>query len=232
MGEQPPPIPEVVPMTRLEDVRRRAERYLAQDPRVRRWRIGTDGEIALEVLVEGAVPPQDRYQIVELLGKPLFRIDRPEGALDALLDDLVVVRVDVDGLREEPLPEDPSQALQHLHQRFWVDVWVAYGFLERGKPYQAIKWLTDLRETLFAVGRISAGNPKLRDEEAIPEAAHGALAETCCKPESQAIGRALLFAISVYRQTRHEAAHRLQMAFNEETELTLTRHLEERFGAI
>ncbi len=219
-------------MTRLEDVRRRAERYLAQDPRVRRWRIGTDGEIALEVLVEGAVPPQDRYQIVELLGRPLFRIDRPEGALDALLEDLVVVRVDVDGLREEPLPEDPSKALEHLHQRFWVDVWVAYGFLEREKLYKALKWLTDLRETLFAVGRLSADNPKLRDEEAIPEALHGALAQTCCKPEPEAIGKALLFAIFVYRQTRQDAAQRLKLGFNEETELALIHHLEERFGTI
>lgn len=219
-------------MTGLEDVRRRAERYLAEDPRVGRWRIRTDGTIALEVLVEGAVPPQDRYQIAELLGRPLFRVDRPEGALDALLEDLVVVRVDVDGLREGEATEEPTMALARLHHRFWVDLWVTLGFVERGKPYKALKWLADVRETLFEVGRLAADNRSLRDEDAIPEELRGALAQTCCKPEPAAIGQAMLFCAFVYRRLRQGAEHRLATTFNEDTELMLIRSLEERFGAL
>ncbi|MBU6429843.1 MAG: hypothetical protein KGR26_12595 [Cyanobacteria bacterium REEB65] len=219
-------------MTSLDEVRRRAEQYLARDPRIGRWRIRTDGVIALQILVEGAVPPQDRYQIVELLGRPLYRVDRPEGALDALLADLVVVRVDVDGLREEPPAEDPAQALQRLNGQFWVDLWVAVGFLERGKLYQALKWLAEIRENIFAVGRLAADNPMLRDEEAVPEALRPALAQTCGRPEPQAIGQALLFCTFVYKKTRQDAAHRLALAFDEETELVLIQQLEQHFGQI
>lgn len=219
-------------MTALESLRRRAEAYLKEDPRVRRWRVRTDGAIALEIIAQGSVPPNDRYQIIESLGRMLFRVDRPEGALDALLEDLVVVRVDVDGIQMEPPPLDPGERLQAINHQFWVDLWVAYGFLQRGKPWKAIKQMADLRELIFEVARLAADDSAQRDEEGIPNALKGAFAQTCCKPEPQPIGQALLFMIYVYLQIRRGASHRLQMVFNENTEAGLIAHLNQAFGQI
>lgn len=218
-------------MSELETLRRRAEAYLAEDPRVRRWRVRTDGAIALEIIVQGAVPPQDRFQIVESLGKPLYRIERPEGALDAVLDDLVVVRVDVDGIQPEiPYHEEAEESMGRLNHRFWVDLWVAYGFLNRGRVWKAIKQLADLREVIFQMAHM-LHDSTMRDEEVIPEELRGALARTSCRPEPEEIGQALLFAAFVYRRVRQDAAHRFKVAFQEESELRLIDHLTQRFGA-
>ncbi len=215
----------------LDRLRHRAEAYLKEDPRVRRWRIRTDGAIALEIIVQGAVPPQDRFQIIEALGKPLYRTEREEGALDALLDDLVVVRVDVDGIQPEPHGDEPEERISALNHRFWVDVWVAYGFLNRGRIWKAIKHLADLREIIFSLGHL-IHDPSRRDEEIIPEALRGALAQTCAGPDPQEIGRALLFMIFVFRRIRQDAEHQYKLSFNEETEQRLIEHLNEVFGAI
>lgn len=217
-------------MSELEMLRRRAEAYLKEDPRVRRWRVRTDGAIALEIIVQGAVPPQDRFQIVESLGKPLYRVERPEGALDAVLDDLVIVRVDVDGIQPElPYHEEPEETLGHLNHQFWVDLWVSYGFLNRGKYWKAIKQIADLREVVFQVAHM-LHDSTMRDEEVVPEELRGALAQTSCKPEPEAIGQALLFAAFVYRRVRQDASHRFKVAFNEESELRLIDYLNDKFG--
>ncbi|MBM3268134.1 MAG: hypothetical protein FJZ01_10850 [Candidatus Sericytochromatia bacterium] len=215
----------------LDTLRHRAEAYLKEDPRVRRWRIRTDGAIALEIIVQGAVPPQDRFQIVEALGKPLYRIEREEGALDALLDDLVVVRVDVDGIQPELPPESPDEHLAQLNHRFWVDVWVTYGFLNRGRTWKAIKQLADLRQIVFDLAHM-VHDPSLKDEEVVPEELRGALARTSPAPEALAIGQALLYTIFVYRRVRQDAEHEFKAAFSEETEQRLIGHLSEKFGAI
>jgi hypothetical protein len=215
----------------VERLRHRAESYLREDPRVRRWRLRTDGAIALEIVVQGAVPPQDRFQIVELLGRPLYRIERPEGALDAVLDDLCLVRVDVDGMQPEPFQETPEEALGRLNHQFWVDTWVAFGFVNRGRPWKAIKQLADLRENLFQVAKL-IHDPSMRDEDLVPEELRGALAQTCPKPEPQAIGQALLFMIFVFRRMRQDAEHHLKTSFNTETEQRLIDHLNSVFGPI
>lgn len=217
-------------MTELEMLRRRAEAYLKEDPRVRRWRVRTDGAIALEIIVQGAVPPQDRFQIVESLGKPLYRIERPEGALDAVLDDLVIVRVDVDGIQPElPYHEEPDETLGQLNHQFWVDWWITFGFLNRGKAYKAIKQLADLREIIFQLGRL-LHDPTLRDEDLVPEELRGALAQTCCKPEPKDVGQAMLYAAFVYRRMRADAESRFKVAFNQESELRLIEHLQEELA--
>ena len=212
-------------------LRRRAEAYLKEDPRVRRWRVRTDGAIALEIIVQGAVPPQDRFQIVESLGKPLYRIERPEGALDAVLDDLVIVRVDVDGIQPEPLDIPPDEHLSQLNHRFFVDLWVTYGFVSRGRLWKALKQLTDLREIIFELGHM-VHDPSARDEEVIPAELQGALAQTCCKPDPDAIGQAMLFAAFVYRRMRQDAEHQFKMSFSPEAEERLISHLTTTFGPL
>lgn len=213
----------------LESLRRRAESNLREDPRVRSWRVKGDGAIALEIILKGAVSHHDRFQIIEMFGHPLYRIQRAEGALDSLLDDLVLVRVDSDDKGPQNLETAPEEYLGRLNCRFWVDIWVAYGFLKCGKPWKVLKQLADLREVIFDTGRLATGDPELRDEEVVPEALRGALALTSCRPDLAEIRKALLFVVFVYRRIRAGAEQRLRVSFSEEVEQRLIGHLVERF---
>jgi hypothetical protein len=208
----------------------RAQGLLEHDPRVRRWQVRSDGAIAIEVEVQGAVPPQDRYQIIESLGRPLYRVDRPEGSLDALLADLVVVRVDVDGVPEPEMTIEPWERLGQINHQFWVDLWVTFGFVQRGKPWKAIKHMQHLRDLVFEVGRLVAEDPKARDEAVIPGDLAPSMARTCPGPEPAAIGQALMYAIFVYRRMRDDLADRLQVALQPEHEDRLISELVDTFG--
>ncbi|MEB3300267.1 MAG: hypothetical protein VKO21_12395 [Candidatus Sericytochromatia bacterium] len=217
-------------MRDVEALVHRAQGMLEHDPRVRRWQVRSDGAIAIEIEVQGAVPPQDRYQIIESLGRPLYRVDRPEGSLDALLSDLVVVRVDVDGVPEPEVLLEPWERLGQINHQFWVDLWVTFGFVQRGKPWKAIKHMQHLRDLVFEVGRLASEDATARDEAVLPVELVPALARTSCGPQPAELGQALMYAIFVYRRMREALAARLQVAFSPEHEDRLITELVDVFG--
>ncbi|BDH05797.1 nucleotidyltransferase domain-containing protein [Streptomyces seoulensis] len=147
--------------------------------------------------------------IVTLVGPPLLHVDFKfvRGSDFATRTEDPHILWDRDGVLAGSLAEHPVTAppldLQWIEDRFWI--WVHYGAtrLGRGELFEAIGFLSYLRETVLgplAAWRVGATPRGVRRLESIAPDETRDLQATICGYDRDDIGRALLASVELYRQ--------------------------------
>ncbi|MBV1949509.1 nucleotidyltransferase domain-containing protein [Streptomyces sp. BV129] len=147
--------------------------------------------------------------IVTLVGPPLLHVDFKfvRGSDFATRTEDPHILWDRDGVLAGSLAEHPVTAqpldLQWIEDRFWI--WVHYGAtkLGRGELFEAIGFLSYLREAVLgplAARRVSETPRGVRRLESIAPDETRDLQTTLCGYDRDDIGRALLASVELYRQ--------------------------------
>lgn len=172
--------------------------------------------------------------IISLVGPPLLHVDFKFVRLSdvAVRVDHVRVLWERDGRLTAALavapPVAPQLDLQWIEDRFWV--WVHYGAtkLARGELFEAIGFISYLRETVFGPlvhhrnGRLLQGARRL---ETIDPDAAAELRRTLCGHDPEEVAKALVACVELYREWAYGSG--LLVDRNREAETLAVRFLEE-----